>query len=558
MDALSSYHSDESDVEPESSTLHLKSDVSIEAMKSAMAIDSAPTVESKREIIKVLPVDASSKEVMHNPKYEELAAPKVGPDNPFLTKLQSATKNTLSGYVEAAHMNDFIFESQRRTFSSYGYAIDPSFENQHGNYVGDVEKAKENDGQTVFEKGKMKPEKRKREAWGESSDVDNFKGPWAPFEDELKIAMPSEEEQALLDAQFQKTKAPKLEEKPEEKSTLHIKDTHDYLGRSFLHPPQDVGVNLGSEDPPEKCYMPKKEIHRWTGHTKGVAAIRLFPKSGHLLLSCGMDSKVKLWEVYHKRRCIQTYQGHRNAVRDACFSNDGKQFLTASYDKFVKLWDTETGECINRFTSRKVPYCVKFNPDEDKQNLFIVGQSDKKMLTWDTRSGEIVQEYDRHLGPVNTITFIDQNRRIVTTSDDKSIRVWEWDIPVDSKYIADPSMHSMPSVTLSPNEKWLACQSMDNKVYIYNAISKMREHRRKTFKGHMVAGYACQVNFSPDSMYLISGDGNGFLCIWDFKTTRMFSKFRAHENVCVGCEWLPHETSKVVTCGWDGLIKLWD
>lgn len=45
---------------------------------------------------------------------------------------------------------------------------------------------------------------------------------------------------------------------------------------------------------------------------------------------------------------------------------------------------------------------------------------------WDIRSGEIVQEYDRHLGAVNTITFVDHNRRFVSTSDDKSLRVWEW------------------------------------------------------------------------------------------------------------------------------------
>lgn len=39
---------------------------------------------------------------------------------------------------------------------------------------------------------------------------------------------------------------------------------------------------------------------------------------------------------------------------------------------------------------------------------------------------------------------------------------------------------------------------MDNQILIYNAISKMRMNRKKVFKGHMVAGYACQVNFSPD------------------------------------------------------------
>ena len=36
------------------------------------------------------------------------------------------------------------------------------------------------------------------------------------------------------------------------------------------------------------------------------------------------------------------------------------------------------------------------------------------------------------------------------------------------------------------------------------------------------------------------------------------SKIKAHGGVCIGCLWLPHETSKVVTCGWDGTIKLWD
>ena len=61
--------------------------------------------------------------------------------------------------------------------------------------------------------------------------------------------------------------------------------------------------------------------------------------------------------------------------------------------------------------------------------------------------------------------------RFVSTSDDKSMRVWEWDIPVDMKYIADPGMHSMPAVTKSPNEKYLACQSLDNKVLKYTASS---------------------------------------------------------------------------------------
>lgn len=76
--------------------------------------------------------------------------------------------------------------------------------------------------------------------------------------------------------------------------TSSVKDAYDYQGRSFLHIPQDVGVNLKSEEPPEKCFLPKKLIHTWSGHNKGVSAIRWFPKSAHLLLSGSMDSKIKV------------------------------------------------------------------------------------------------------------------------------------------------------------------------------------------------------------------------------------------------------------------------
>ena len=152
------------------------------------------------------------------------------------------------------------------------------------------------------------------------------------------------------------------------------------MGRSFLHIPQDVGVNLKAEEPPAKCFLPKKLIHTWQGHTKGVSAIKWFPRSAHLLLSASMDTKIKvgpsavaalwlvledsvllktcftntlwlfqIWEVYGQRRCIRSYIGHRQAVRDICFDNSGQNFLSASYDRFIKLWNTETGQCVSRW-----------------------------------------------------------------------------------------------------------------------------------------------------------------------------------------------------------------
>ena len=56
-------------------------------------------------------------------RYDELYAPVSGPANPFKTQQQAAHKNTLAGLVEDAHVNEFQFETQRRTFHRYNISL---------------------------------------------------------------------------------------------------------------------------------------------------------------------------------------------------------------------------------------------------------------------------------------------------------------------------------------------------------------------------------------------------------------------------------------------------
>lgn len=130
--------------------------------------------------------------------------------------------------MEKAHISEFNFENQRRTFHTYGYALDPSVndaDNDGQTFVGDVQSAYDLNGKTVFESPLPKP-KRKLERNDDPKDIEGFSGPWAKYENEQTVAKPSEQEKAELDEilakRHRRNRIP--EEKPlEEKSILHSK-----------------------------------------------------------------------------------------------------------------------------------------------------------------------------------------------------------------------------------------------------------------------------------------------------------------------------------------------
>ena len=61
---------------------------------------------------------------------------------------------------------------------------------------------------------------------------------------------------------------------------------------------------------------------------------------------------------------------------------------------------------------------------------------------------------------------------------------------------------------MTRSEKYFAAQSLDNQILVYST-DNFRQARNKRFAGHSVAGYACQVGFSPDGKWISSGDGEG-------------------------------------------------
>ena len=498
--------------------------------------------------------------------------PEILSSSHYKNNIQSI--KTITGTITAEYINDYIFT---REFYKYNNSLNNSQNSE--NYSSKKEK-----------------EKKFRDKLKKSRDLHNdpkssdFAGPWAKYKDEINFEEEKEQnkininkegndEEDILDIiknseinEDNKDKKKKKEdnnydenpdfinpdedsEKIKPKIIVEYDQGLDYLGRSFISPPSDLKNNE------HNCYIPKKLKYTFNGHNKLVQKIQFFPKYGHLLLSCSQDRKIKIWDVFNHKKCIQTYLGHSMGVRDISFSFDGKLFLSTSFDKSIKLWDTETGKVKRTYELKKIPLCIKYNTGIGHTDEFIVGTNYKKIFNFDIRDNRINKPseiYDEHFGSINSLTFIENGDRFISTSDDKKIFVWDCGIPNAIKHVADPLMHAISAATLHPDNNHYLGQSLDNKIVTYEIRPHFKRAKKRTFEGHVNAGNTCGIDCSSDGRFVCSGDADGKIWFWDFKTTRNYTTINAHKGVVSDIKWNPIHPCLVASCSWDGTIKLWD
>jgi pre-mRNA-processing factor 17 len=267
--------------------------------------------------------------IMHNPTYDQLRAPLVGPDNPFLSASNTASrkrKNIPTGYAEQSGMSEATFRAQHRTFTSLGYAADPGSKGDV--FVGNLEAAKANEGKDAVQQRPSKGEtlalRKKRQRKGDPGVLDGenaYMGPWARYNENAQAARDDEEaEEYTDDSEDQEEQETTTYSAPKsnpiidkagreyldvntggvgkETTDFHGSQMYDYQGRTYMHVPQDLDVDLRKENGSTTNFIPKKLVHTWKGHTKPITALQFFPHSGHLLLSSSSDAKVKVCQEY--------------------------------------------------------------------------------------------------------------------------------------------------------------------------------------------------------------------------------------------------------------------
>jgi WD40 repeat protein len=89
----------------------------------------------------------------------------------------------------------------------------------------------------------------------------------------------------------------------------------------------------------------------------------LWSLDGSQLFSASDDRTIRCWNSETGKSIGKPWTGHTDRVTSLSLSPDGTKLASASYDKTVRFWDTRSGDPIEHpLQHEDVPICSRFLP----------------------------------------------------------------------------------------------------------------------------------------------------------------------------------------------------
>jgi WD40 repeat protein len=337
---------------------------------------------------------------------------------------------------------------------------------------------------------------------------------------------------------------------------------------------------------------------RYRYPTAAAALADLNPAGSSPTLSPAAPLSPKTWH------CRLTLLTPKRVVQNLAVSPNGRAIATGHSDGTVQLWDSQTGQVIHTWGKRLGPLgkghsgpvtAVAFHPQGHQ--LFSGGQ-DGTLRQWDLadyhrlktrddigwpitalqvteqqlvsaaaghihlwRLPSLEQQGDwvRHQGNVTALALSPNGRRLASTGDDGTLRLWEipsgqllhtWVQPQDDHSKTARQDAELLTVTFHPHSPHLITGSADGAVTVWS-LENLARHYILSRHQDAVTAVACW----PGGDLLATGSADRHVHLWQLETKRRVAVL-SHDWAVSALAFAPHRAA-LISSSADETLRIW-
>ncbi|CAG9327724.1 unnamed protein product [Blepharisma stoltei] len=240
--------------------------------------------------------------------------------------------------------------------------------------------------------------------------------------------------------------------------------------------------------------------------------------------------------------CLSSQDNH--SILSVSFSPDDKILASCSKSGYICIWDIKTSSCIKIIQEILNPNIVVFSPC----GKYMVASSTLSLKIFKTNTWEIYYFINSWPNKVKTLNFLAKGKFLVFGTDKHVINIWHLDEA--KKIIEIAGDITVSIIEVSKNGEILAFSGKGKSIWLWSIETQ------QIINKFICSREVCAMSFSPCGRYLLSGNDDGKINIFEIDIQNNYKKFEGHQDPISTVAYSP--TGEYFISGnLDKKIKIW-